>query len=381
MKNVMPLKKLMLPFLSLLCLHVFSQKKGLPDSLRQLVLAARYHSGFIFAHNVHVQDTKHTYPDGFELEYAHLRSDSATVAKYKCYPRSGFSFTYVDFNKQLLGRSYSICYFLEPNYRLGNKLRMSLRAAAGLSYLTNPFDSIKNPANESYSGHINNFLQLDLGLSYPLSQHFMVYAMGNFFHNSNGGFKLPNAGVNYINTSIGLQYYAYSTKLPVYKKETDTSWKHHSFHIDAAIYYSPKGGYNADSAAHRKFVVGGSVQIVKQVGNIDAITATAEIYYDDALRSIKKVYVQDSLSSNVLAGILIGHQFLLNRFTFSQEFGVYVFKQTKLYDEIYQNLFHTFYQRWGISYNIKKRWFVGINLLAHYQVADFIDARLIYRIR
>ncbi|HEY1871107.1 MAG TPA: acyloxyacyl hydrolase, partial [Chitinophagaceae bacterium] len=190
----MCIKKLILLLLLLQCINVFSQKKDLPDSLKQLVFAARYHSGFIFAHNVYVQNTKGTHPNGFELEYSHLLTDSAIVTKYKCYPRKGISFTYVDFNKEILGRSYSLSYFLEPNYRLGGQLRMNLRAAAGLSYLTNPHDTLKNPTNQSYSGHINCFLQLGLGLTYPIGNHFGVYAMGNFFHNSNGGFKLPNSG-------------------------------------------------------------------------------------------------------------------------------------------------------------------------------------------
>lgn len=376
----MLLKKLMFLFFITGCVKVSAQKKNLPDSLRQLVLAARFHSGFIFAHNIYVQNTKGVHPNGFELEYSHLRTDSAEAAKFKCYPRTGFSFTYVDFNSDLLGRSYSAAYFLEPNYRLGNKLRMNLRAAAGFSYLTNPFDSVKNPTNQSYSGHVNIFLQLGLGLVYPLNNHLAVYAMGNFFHNSNGGFKLPNSGVNYINASIGLQYYKYNTHLPVYKKERDTSWKHKSFHANVSWYYSPKGGYNSDSSAHRKFVIGTAVQVVKQVSNLDAITGAAEIYYDDALRTIKETFIQDT-SSNVLGGLLIGHQFLLNRFVFSQELGVYVFKQTKAFNDGYTDMFHTLYQRWGISYNIKSRWSVGISLLSHAQIADFIDGRGIYRFK
>src|SRR5689334_5478413 len=102
--RVMRIKKLILLLLLLLqCINVFSQKKDLPDSLRRLVLAARYHSGFIFAHNVYVQNTKGTHPNGFELEYSRLLTDSEVVTKYRCYPRKGISFTYVDFNKDILG--------------------------------------------------------------------------------------------------------------------------------------------------------------------------------------------------------------------------------------------------------------------------------------
>lgn len=377
----MLLKNLLLIIFIAVSANVSAQKKEISDSMHQLVLAARYHSGFIFAHNIHVENTKGIKPEGFEFEYAHLRTDSATQAKFKCFPRSGFNFTYIDFNSRLLGKSYSACYFLEPNYKLGNRLKMIIRATAGFSYLTNPYDLVKNPANQSYSGHINNFLQLGLGFLYPLSNHVEINASGNFFHNSNGGFKLPNAGVNYINASIGLQYFKYSTRLPVYEKIKDTSWKHQPLHFDVSVYYSPKGGYKGpDTTAQRKFVLGTSVQIVKQVSNIDALTAAAEIYYDDALRSIKDVIIKDN-SSSAFAGVLTGHQFLVNRFTFTQQLGVYVFKQTKAYNARYTNLFHTIYHRWGINYKINNNWFAGITVLAHNQIADFIDGRIIYRIK
>lgn len=378
----MPPKKLLLLFLLLQSQVGFSQKKNLPDSVRQLVLAARFHSGFVFAHNIYVQNTKGTHPNGFELEYSHLHSDAATVSTFKCYPRTGFSFTYTDYHKDLLGKGYSLSYFLEPEYRLGNRMKMYFRAGAGFSYLTNPFDPVKNPENQSYSGHINTFLQLNIGLNYPLSRHFALYASGNFFHNSNGGFKEPNSGLNYINASVGLQYYQYATVLPVYKKEKDNSWKHQGFHYDVSLFYSPKGGYNADSTPHRKLLIGTEVQVAKRVSVLDEITFGAEIYYDEALRSQKRTFIFDS-SSNILAGVLVGHRFLLNRFTFTQEFGFYIYKNTDLFDEIYRDkkLYHTTYQRWGLYYNLKKHWSVGINMLAHYQVADFIDGRVIYRIQ
>ena len=169
--------------------------------------------------------------------------------------------------------------------------------------------------------------------------------------------------------------------MPVYKKERDTSWKHHPLHFDASLYYCPKSGFKApDTAVQRKFVVGASFQILKQVSNLDAITAAAEIYYDDALKSIKDVILKDN-SSATLAGVLVGHQFLLNRFSFSQQLGVYVFKQTKTFNEIYTNLYHTVYHRWGLNYKINNHLFAGITLLAHNQIADFIDVHFTYRIK
>ena len=374
-------KKLLILFFVPCCLVASAQKEKVPDSLRQLVIAARYHSGFIFAHNVHVQNTKGTKPDGFEIEYSHIKTDSSIHTQYKCYPRAGLAFTYVDFNQSLLGRSYSLSYFLEPNYRLGNRLKINVRGAAGLSYLTNPFDSAKNRQNQTYSWPVNMFLQLGIGLSYPVGKHLNLYAGGNFFHNSNGGFHQPNSGMNYINASIGIQYFTYSNHLPVYQKVKDTAWKLEPVHYDLAAYYSPKPGYDGSRQQARKYVAGGSFEVAKRVSTVDALTATAEVYYDAGLKSVKEVYRKDSTSSCTLAGLLIGHQFLFRRFIFSQQLGAYVFKQTTDFDTAYRDLYHTIYHRWGVSYKLSNHWFLGISLLAHNQIADFLDARLVYRIR
>ncbi|MFT4155077.1 acyloxyacyl hydrolase [Parafilimonas sp.] len=373
-------RKLLLLFLTGAFAKADAQKKDNADSLNQVVLAARYHSGFMFAHSIHVENVKGIHPCGFELEYSRAHTDSIIKGRYNSYPRTGVSFTYTDYKRDFLGKAYALSYFAEPDFRVGNSLKILLRASGGLAYLTNPYDEIKNPSNHSYSTAINSFLQLDLGLSCPVSRHWAVYGLAGFFHASNAGFKEPNAGVNYINASIGLQYYAYATRLPVYRHASDTSWRHQPVHVDASVFYTPKSGYKRDTAVARNFLIGASITAIKQISNIDAITAGAEIYYDDGLRTTKEYIVRDT-SSNTFAGLLIGHRFLLNRFTFSQELGFYIHKQTKVYNEIYRDLYHTIYHRWGLTYNIKGRWSVGINLLAHKQVADFIDGRLIYRLR
>ncbi|HYK46824.1 MAG TPA: hypothetical protein VEV83_16715, partial [Parafilimonas sp.] len=61
--------------------------------------------------------------------------------------------------------------------------------------------------------------------------------------------------------------------------------------------------------------------------------------------------------------------------------GIYVYKQTDYYNEVYADLFHTIYHRWGLNYQMGRHWLIGLNLLAHNQIADFIDGRLTYRIK
>jgi hypothetical protein len=104
--------------------------------------------GFIFAHSQAVQNTKGSHPKGLELMLSWQRNDAAVWDLCNCYPRKGILLAYYDYDNAILGNSFSAAYFLEPTYRLGKNLFFSFKGASGLSYLTRPFDSINNPANQ-----------------------------------------------------------------------------------------------------------------------------------------------------------------------------------------------------------------------------------------
>ena len=70
------------------------------------------------------------------------------------------------------------------------------------------------------------------------------------------------------------------------------------------------------------------------------------------------------------ASVAIGNEFLLGRFLFSQQIGVYFYKPYKKGDDIYQ--------RYGLVFRATKWLSLGINLKAHRHVADFIDFRVGY---
>jgi hypothetical protein len=85
----------------------------------------------------------------------------------------------------------------------------------------------------------------------------------------------------------------------------------------------------------------------------------------------KDVYKDKNLD-NKLVGLLVGHEFLFNRMIFSQQLGVYVYK------EVPGELINRVYHRWGINYKLSKRFMLGLNLNANLQKAFIFDGRLIY---
>ena len=51
--------------------------------------------------------------------------------------------SYLNFNTPILGRSYTAAFIFEPTYRLNDRMDFIIRTRVGLSYMTNPHDSLK----------------------------------------------------------------------------------------------------------------------------------------------------------------------------------------------------------------------------------------------
>jgi hypothetical protein len=327
--------------------------------------------GFIFAHSQAVQNTKGSHPAGLELLLSWQRNDAAAWDLCNCYPRKGLLLNYYDFDNPVLGNGFSAAYFLEPQYRLYKNLFFSFKGAAGFSYLTNPFDSIRNPANQSYSTHLSAYLLVGAGFWFPINRHWWLNASANYQHVSNGGLRQPNKGINWPTAGIAIHYQKGARPFYTGIRTKEKFWKAYPWRWEAALFGIARRALDENGNSRRLPLAGLALQAGKQVGRINALTLGTEIYRDEELRVQLK---RDSVNASpVKAGVLAGHAFLLGRFVFSQRLGVYIFDQTPYYDRLYH--------RWGIDFRINQHIGAGINLQAHRQVADFVDFRLIYTFR
>ncbi len=324
--------------------------------------------GFIFAHSVDVQNTKGARPTGIETIFSWQRNDSSTFALCNCYPRQGLLLAYYDYDVGLLGKSGTAAYFLEPTYRIGNRVFLSFKGAAGLSYLTNPYNSISNPGNQSYSTRVSAYLLFGVGSWVRLSERWWLNPSVNYQHISNGGMRKPNKGINWPTAGMAVSY------LPNYRpwytgtRTTEKYWRNYATRYDGTLFGNMRRGYNAAGNRERYPLFGFALQAGKQVGRLSMLTLGAEAYHDAELQA--KLRREGFQASPVKAGLLLGHEFLLGRFLFSQRLGGYVFDQTPYYNRI----FH----RWGLQYRLNRQFSASFNLLAHRQVAEFVDFRLAY---
>ena len=356
--------RILLINLCCLCsLYCFSQN----DSAAINVIALKLHYGSVFIHTPAVKNVAGSQPYGAALDLSRLSMDSVSYQKCNCYPRYGFTLSYFDFDNKILGHAAMISYFLEPNYRISNDLKFTMRAAAGLTYASNPYNKIKNPQNNNYEIRLNPYLQIGAGFNYNILRHLSIALMGNFQHFSNGGFKQPNRGLNWITGSLGLLYHVQNNKLPGFKPTRYAGWKSKKAWVDAGVLYLPSQGYNSKIMGQRKYLYGVFGQVTKQYGKVSGITGGAEIYYDE----IKYTSVNKTKRSPIQAGIHAGHIFLFNRVSFSQQIGLQVIKENATANNTYL--------RFGLSYMLTRHFVVGVNLKTHADNADFADLRVMYR--
>jgi len=379
--------------LSVICFVVFvlfSNAQVLDTALAapsQKVYGFTIMSGSMLVHSKKMENIRGAKPKGFEVEISKLNTSFRTYSNWGFVTRSGFAFSYFDFSTPILGSTYNIGYFIEPIFQLGSRVQLRVRGAVGLGYLTNPNPNLTDTsitANNVYGTHINSSLQLSVATSVNVTKHVSAFVRGTFSHNSNAGFAIPNLGTNYPSIGFGILYHQTSNSLPHYKRIKDYSWKQNNpIHYELGIFNTGKNGWTGEGQKYkRQLLLGINITASKRVSNVNALTFGLEGYHDGGIALTKNV-INDS-SHSFYASVLIGNEFFLNRITLNTQIGAHFIRNTDYYNKEYlkgQKQIGTIYQRFGITYQIAKRYKIGFSLLTRLNVADFFDFRLAYRLK
>jgi len=190
---------------------------------------------------------------------------------------------------------------------------------------------------------------------------------GSYRHTSNGGFKLPNKGINWITGEVILCYFPNGKTdiYPILKHYLQQPYKKF-LRWDVYVFFAARG--IDDTATVRYGVTGTGLQMSKQTGKTHTYTGALEAYYDNG--DVQQMKIEGISKSGWKSSVMIGHEFLWGKYVFSQQVGVYLFDFTPYYP----GWFH----RWGLYRKVGDKFMAGINLKAHKQVANFVDFRLIY---
>lgn len=352
-----------LKFLQLF-IAVFFYKCLFAQSLKQITLAAHY--GFIIPHSVAVQNTAGSTPYGIELNYGISDTGKATYDLCNCIANNYLNITAFNYDNKILGHTINLNYAFEPQFKIYKQLFFSFRGLAGFSYQSNPYHSIKNPTNMSYSTYLSFFLGVSAGLKQKITPRFLMHVNANFLHTSNSGIKEPNKGVNWPTASLGINYYLqnfndYSGKEKHNEAFTKNKW------LQLGTFFSYKLLNIGDKIRYP--VYGLFAKSILQTSRINGISIAIEGYKDYSLEQ-KLINAGLSHISIVRSGIMAGNTFILGKFTFSQMLGMYVYSPSPFFDRIYH--------RWYLNYCYNNKFIFGLSLKAHRHVANFADIRFAY---
>lgn len=327
-------------------------------------LTASLHYASIFAHSKDVQNTSGANPIGLEFLYTKQRKDEAAWQLCNCYLNKGFGINYFNYDNRILGEAAAVFYVLEPQFKLSNRLKFLMTSSTGFSFLSNPYHKTTNPNNMSYSLPVSFYVGLGSGLQYQLSEHFQLGLIGHYLHVSNGGLKDPNKGINWPSANLRLTYNLQPNTLPSYTKKQLLHTKQNKF--SASFFHSTKTAAPGEKKRH--FIYGLQTYFSRSVSTLHAFSFGGEFFIDHALQ--EKLKRNGLNKSHNRAGLLVGHEFLFGKFIFSQQLGYYVYSPSPYFTK--------FYHRWGLLYYTNSRLALGFNLLAHAQVANFLDLRITY---
>lgn len=362
-----------MPIIRILSIILILAKAGhaqMTDSVKSVfVTGLRSHYGFVIKHSKALSNLKNSYPWGIQTDVCWHYISQKAWDFCNCYPKIGISLYYWNYNNSLeLGNGIVTIGYIEPFFGFHRKFSYSLRTGAGLAYLDKPYDSLSNPNNMAYSTNISFPLFIYNTFSYKLKKNIVLNISASYNHISNTGIKQPNKGLNYPTICLGMDYYF--DPPPSFEKKGKTNWKELSPLKNSYCFSFLSAIKQVGHVDYTKYLIWGlSVKFSRKIARLSAINAGIEWLDHGAVKEIlrqKNIYD----ISHCKGGILAGHEFILGKFIFSQQFGIYWYDPSKLDDPVYQ--------RYGLYYKISKNIFTEINLLAHRHIADFMDIRIGY---
>ena len=321
--------------------------------------------GFLIIHSEDIAPIGAANPYGFGIDLSWNLDPDRHYQNCLCFPRLGLSLNYHDMDKPgILGHSIPMYGFLEPHYRIYDDLYFFLRAGMGFTYQDSPFDEQTNPLNQSYSLFWNTYVELGLGFEYRPASRWGIRSAFVYNHSSNGGIQEPNKGLNYPTWNIGVNYALRDMPLASRDKLLSTpppplrQW-------DIQLFLAGKA---FDSTRNTYGVYGLELSYLHQFSRVSAWDVGMEFLQNDAYA--EKLRQQGDDRSAFQVNLLAGHSFVMGKFTFSQQAGIYLWRE-------YDNT-PDWFQRYGVQYYFWRGWSAGANIRVHGHVAEFLDARIGY---
>lgn len=238
----------------------------------------------------------------------------------------------------------------------------------GIAYITKTVHT--DPDSYFFGSHLNALFDAGLGVQYNFARDYALTSRVSFLHFSNGAIQLPNAGVNTISASIGIQR---NINLSADKKEVqkpELQVKKQAFEIGIGV--GQRGKYKIKDAFYRIAISPAYSHFINNT--IGLKIGLDAVYYDQVFNP--EVY-DDSVPywgkswEHWRIGSSVGAEIKMNKISFNANYGYYLYFKSP-YDQ-------KTYWKAGLRYYITPKLGAESMMTAHKVQADFISFGLFAR--
>lgn len=273
-----------------------------------------------------------------------------------------------DTSANSFGKAYGIAASLDFELLDAGGVRFYFVPSVGLSYVSKSY--FTHPDNRFIGSHLNQLLQAALQMEVPLGERYSLLAGVHVLHLSNGGFNIPNSGINTGNVSVGLKSHFGRTP---YRREKDNfePLGRNSIELRAGIgrrgvYEEHKGSLKSGFYAGYNYRIN---EVLDLRGGLNAVY-TGTVYDPERRRETYQHY--GSSYDRWRLGLSLGAAVKMGRLEAQGMFGRY----------LHYNSFHDigFYWNAGGTYFLTPRLGLQTTLHMHRAQADFVDFGLAVKI-
>lgn len=344
-----------------------AQKSGF---FSDALIEAKANYGFVIAHHKTMTHLSSSHFPSFELAIGKQTSGKHYWEELYKYPVKGIMLYYSTLgNNEILGNAYAIMPYLNFLWAKGKNCSFNFRFAAGLGYITKPFDRTNNFANNAIGSHINAAINLLFEFRWSPWKRIIFSTGVGISHFSNGALKTPNLGINIPAVYAGISYKPEKTEVKFVKNDLGSFNKKMEFRIIGAF-----GLSNLNYCDNRMFPSYTlTTYILKPLSWKRKIGGVLDIFYDTEVKeflSNSGDTVKNDLAI-IRPGISFVHIHEFSRLSFILQLGCYLYTKYKGDGYVFERI--------GLQFLISKHLQANLSMKIHIAKADNIEFGFGYR--
>lgn len=324
-------------------------------------IEARFKPGYLLGHRVvmgHLA-TDHTFAT--ELSFVYRTNGEKSWHKHYKYPEIALNLYYGSVgNTQILGNFVGIYSNLHIPFVSRNKFRLNGKLGCGLAYTPKVYDEVLHKKNVAMSTHFNAMINFGLDAKYYFKKNWLVFGV-EVLHFSNGGYRVPNLGLNIPQLSIG--YGRFISKTDTYSTiEKPSAIPQRRLILGATATGSIKEVFPTNGKPYPVFALNIHARMFMKP------KVAWEVSFDAISKQAIKGYhpeIEKSQWDIMQFGLFAGYLLPLNQFHFVLGMGAYVKDK--------YNPDGKLYHRVGMRYYFKNGVHLNLVLKSHWGKADYFE--------